>query len=370
MTDSMSRLRILHVILSTGFSGSERSAAEYCNFLHSQEHDVAVVLCWWQSVRSRARFASTENYLDPAIRIMHIPRQAFPLAAFRAAVASFAPDIIHSHLTRATGLTARLQSSALTVASLHMHNFHPAYLGVNGLLCVARWQERLIPHEYTGQILHVPNVVRPHRRLQPDELKALRWELGISESEYVIGGVGRLIERKGWEVLIRAFRAADLPGARLLIIGEGPRGAALRTLGGTRLLMPGFRDNVKDYFQVMDLFVSSARHEAFGLVLVEALDGGVPVIASETEGCGEILRGYPGDLYPIDDAEALQRLLVKHHRERTARRRVDLDRFLPGNAGGALVRAYVSLLEGRADRKGRPEPGVPQIQRGSFTSDG
>ena len=66
-------------------------------------------------------------------------------------------------------------------------------------------------------------------------------------------------------------------------IGEGRTRHQLEKLADDRVLLPGFKDNVRDYLQIMDVFVSAAREEAFGLSIVEACEAGLPVIASSAK---------------------------------------------------------------------------------------
>ena len=70
-----------------------------------------------------------------------------------------------------------------------------------------------------------------------------------------------LADSKGFDVLIEAFRAADLPDARLVIFGEGRERRRLERLLGPNMTMPGFRKSIKDYYQAFDLFVCPSRRD-------------------------------------------------------------------------------------------------------------
>ena len=357
-------MRILHVILSEGFKGSERSAAEYCNYLANAGHEVGVVIGgeWtWRRLAGRGGVrGSIADHLDSRVAVFRISRRWFAERGLQRIVTARAPDIVHAHLSRAVRLVSRLKDRVATAGTLHMHRFDDAYLGLDAIFCVARWQQRLIPAAFTGGVFYTPNIVRPNRKLTEEERRSLRRELGIGESEFVIGGVGQLIERKGWDTLIRAFRQAALPNARLVILGDGNQRAALAAMGGDSVLLPGFRNNAKDYLQSMNLFVCPSREEAFGLVLAEALDADVPVIASRTDGCCEILGNSPRQLFPVDDVAALSALLVEHHRSRDAHTQSGLGEFLPENAGASLVRAYEAVLADFARRAADPTVALQQ----------
>jgi glycosyltransferase involved in cell wall biosynthesis len=69
--------------------------------------------------------------------------------------------------------------------------------------------------------------------------------------------------------------------------------------------MPGFVERPSDWLAAFDVFVSTSRYDAFGLVLLEAMRSGLPVIASATEGARHLSEVIARPLLPIGDANAL-----------------------------------------------------------------
>ena len=135
----------------------------------------------------------------------------------------------------------------------------------------------------------------------------------------VVLAVGRLSVEKDHVTLIRAFARVQAEHAtRLLILGEGKERANLEALvsslglGGCALL-PGFVENPLPYMARSAVFVLSSSFEGFGLVLVEALAAGVPVVSTDCEsGPREILEdGELGRLVPVGDPEALARAILQ-----------------------------------------------------------
>jgi phosphatidyl-myo-inositol alpha-mannosyltransferase len=111
--------------------------------------------------------------------------------------------------------------------------------------------------------------------------------------------VGRLEKRKGLGDLLRAFRAMSsrVPQSRLIIVGDGPlRGRVESYIGRHRLnnvVMAGYvPDSVKPrYYASADIFCAPATGaESFGIVLLEALASGVPVVATEVPGYMSVLE--------------------------------------------------------------------------------
>jgi glycosyltransferase involved in cell wall biosynthesis len=125
----------------------------------------------------------------------------------------------------------------------------------------------------------------------------------------VIGGMGRLVPDKGFQIVIRALpsilRHRDV---RLLIAGEGEyrpaleaaaRGLPVRLLG--LLATP---EEVAEFLRGLDLFVMPSRYEGLPNAVLEALACGVPIVATEVPGMAEATIGY-GRLIPPDDPEAV-----------------------------------------------------------------
>ncbi|MBI6940801.1 glycosyltransferase [Pseudomonas putida] len=139
-----------------------------------------------------------------------------------------------------------------------------------------------------------------------------RQALGLDAQAWVVGNVGRLHPDKDQATLLRGFAEAlpALPvGARLAILGKGRLEGTLKALVA-ELGIAGqvdFLGQVPDarrYFQAFDVFALSSDHEPFGMVLLEAMVAGVPVLATACGGAREVVEGV-GVLFPLGDAAQL-----------------------------------------------------------------
>src|SRR5512135_3197162 len=102
------RLRVMQVILSRGFAGSERAAVEACAAL-APRHDVALV------VRSDHRNAAGVSLLDelqPGVQVFEVPPYVGTRRRLEDLVRDWRPDVIHTHLRRGTRLVAQLRPEA------------------------------------------------------------------------------------------------------------------------------------------------------------------------------------------------------------------------------------------------------------------
>jgi glycosyltransferase involved in cell wall biosynthesis len=170
----------------------------------------------------------------------------------------------------------------------------------------------------------------------------------------VVLGAGRLTPQKDFPTLIRAFALARAEQPmRLIILGEGETREPLRALAADLGLaaevdLPGFVDNPYAFMSRARVFVLSSAWEGFGLVLVEAMACGTPVVSTDCPaGPAEILMGGRlGRLVPVGDAgamaEAIRATLAAPTPSDVLRRRAD--DFSLAKIGGE----YLDLL-----RKGR-----------------
>jgi glycosyltransferase involved in cell wall biosynthesis len=122
---------------------------------------------------------------------------------------------------------------------------------------------------------------------------------------------GRLVDGKNFSLLLQAFARMSNERARLVILGEGPKREALegevQRLGlGGRVDLPGYVAEPWSYYREASCLVSPSRTESFGMVVVEALAHGLPVICTPTLGPAEVIHyGRYGTLVPHDDVTAM-----------------------------------------------------------------
>ena len=163
---------------------------------------------------------------------------------------------------------------------------------------------------------------RPDRRLVRDRAERRRRGRFTNAQPADLGEgpkllfVGRLDERKGFPTAVRAFAqlASDRPDLRLVVVGDGPERSAVDSLTPevrARVTMLGAVANVDlhPYEIACDLYLGSAvGGESFGVVLVEAMAAGLPIVASDIPGYDEVVSdGIEGMLVPPRDAAAAAR---------------------------------------------------------------
>lgn len=194
--------------------------------------------------------------------------------------------------------------------------------------------------------------------------QSIRREYGISPQALVIGSVANIAPVKGYETLIGAMAKVqqEVDGLACLIVGADDHGLKeeLKRMGqslglGPRLHFAGFQKEVRPYLDAMDLFVLASVEEGFGIVLLEAMARGKPVIATAVSGPCEIVEdGRTGLLVPPRDPDGLAKALVELLKDPERRVRMGRDGqervktvFSLDSQMGTLATLYGQLLRDR-----------------------
>jgi glycosyltransferase involved in cell wall biosynthesis len=214
-------------------------------------------------------------------------------------------------------------------SSPHLHA--PLRAAVRSLLKAA--------DEVVGQsrdtVRHVNDIYGVRRRVgliplgidrPPPVDRASRAAFGLPEKAFVMITIGRLVARKATAQLIDVLASSGLPDAHLVIVGDGPDVGAIEQraveLGvRDRLHLLGQISDPEKYaaLTVSDIFVSASQHEGFGLVFLEAMAFGLPVICYDRGGQTDFLAsGETGYVIKLNDTAAFTRALMDLHANRSA----------------------------------------------------
>jgi glycosyltransferase involved in cell wall biosynthesis len=263
-------------------------------------------------------------------RTVELPSPRHP--GFAGAVTGFLTehpvDVFHCHvgtgsenwdgvrLARRAGCPAVLQTQHLPYLVAHPRKrraYRHAIEQVDRLIAVSEGLRRTYhrigvpPERFTT----VPNGVAPLRsRIGRD---AARAALGLDPRQPVVMTLGRLTHMKGQWHLVDAVPGlmARFPDLAVVLVGDGPlrqalekRAAALGAVGAVRF--PGHRTDARQLLDAADVFVLPSRHEGMPLVALEAMEAGLPVVATRVIGSEEVVvDGVTGALVRPGDPAAL-----------------------------------------------------------------
>ena len=249
------------------------------------------------------------------------------------------PDIIHihGHMAAMVGIPAQRLAARRTPVVVSVHNY-PSYQEARGFkrafgTTVQRFLTRRASYliavsedirlnMVNEEGVNPATIITVHNGIDLTDLPKAPTQAAIAEvkkiheietDDKVVGAIGRLVAFKGFSVLLEA--AALLKDKRrrfkVMIVGRGPEENNLkkqRVELGIKdvVIIPGFVPDISPYFAASDVFVVPSIREPFGLIVLQAMAAGRPVIGANAGGIPEIIRdGTTGVLVPPNDASAL-----------------------------------------------------------------
>jgi phosphatidylinositol alpha-mannosyltransferase len=295
-------------------------------------------------------------------------------------------DVIHIHepASPSLGLLSCWAAQGPIVATFHTSNprsramiaaypiLQPALEKIRARIAVSEYARRTLVEHLGGDAVVIPNGVdvdffaraEPRREWMSHGSGGPVEGGGGSRDGRTIGFIGRIDEpRKGLPVLMRALPGilAERPQTRLLVAGRGDAEEAVERLPREMRDRVEFLGMVSDedkarLLRSVDLYVApNTGGESFGIILVEAMSAGAPVLASDLDAFAQVLdQGAAGELFANEDADALAaaavRLLGDPERRAELRRRgsTHVRRFDWSVVGGDILAVYETVADGAA----------------------
>lgn len=301
-------MRIGQVMLAKGFGGAERYFVDLCLELARRGHQVLAVCHPSGMARERlGRMAGLELATVGSLGVW----DPFAAGRLRAVVERFRPAVVQAHLARAAHHVGRALRDFRVPLLTMTHNYVDLkyYRHVDMFLAAtndqaAYLQKCGIASERTQVI---PNFsLLPALTLPPERPAA-------------IVAMGRMVHKKGFQVLLAALGDLRRRGMQLppvLLGGDGPLRERLeraaREYGvGDVVRFAGWQTEPAAFLDRGTLFVLPSLDEPFGIVVLEAMARGLPIIATMTQGPREILDAASAILVPPGDSAALAAALIQ-----------------------------------------------------------
>ncbi|MGH3384115.1 MAG: glycosyltransferase family 4 protein [Nocardioidaceae bacterium] len=307
----------------------------------------------------------------PVVRVRSLPLpryKSFPVGlpdqVVAQALADFRPDVVHlasPAVVGYSGLRAARRLGIPTVAvfqtdlagfarGYHLRADAPVWAWLRRIH--SRADRTLAPTPTTMQQLQAHGVPRVHvwgrgvdlgqfdPRRRTDRLR----EWLAPNGELLVGYVGRLAAEKQ---VRRLAAVTDIPGTRLVVVGEGPERPWLeRSLSGAVFLGLRQGDDLAEVFASLDVFAHTGTYETYCQAVQEAQASGVAVVAPGAGGPLDLVEhGRTGVLYEPSDPYALRRAVVAVARDDAFR-----DRLADGGRAAVAGRSWDRLVDDLVDR--------------------
>lgn len=254
-----------------------------------------------------------EHRMD-ALRKAGVPTQGFrfggPLNVidrwqYVEALKAAHPDIVMTWMNRATYATPRgdytLVSRLGHYYDLKYYRHADYWIGISKGICNHIIQGGM-PAE---RVFHIPNFA-DETPVEPLPRTSFDTPAGVP----LLIAAGRLHINKGFDVLLKALKG--IPDAWLWLAGAGPEEAALKSLAeslgvAARVRFLGWRTDVTTLMKSGDMFVCPSRHEGLGSIVMESWAHGCPIVATNSQGPGEVIEtGVAGIVTPLDEVAPLR----------------------------------------------------------------
>lgn len=280
------------------------------------------------------------------------------------------PDLVHSHGFRADLLSAISIRDISTITTLHTnprYDYPPKYGTITGrimaemhLIAIRAIDEPVACSDSVaksvGSFAPESNVIRngvDANTYQPAADKtSCRRALDLPEDKPLFLSVGTFIERKRPKNLIRGYQDSDADGI-LIVVGKGPLLESCRETAKGSVILPGYVEDVRKYYQAADYYVSASAAEGLPLSVIEALACGLPVALSDIDPHREILsiNRDAGILFTgtdiTDYARSFEALLAQKYEEASAAARdiitEELNAERMGEQYSLLYRKFTSI---------------------------
>ena len=368
----MKKIKIAQVVQLQILYGSQRVALDIASQLDPDRYDVWIVCA--PAKNPDNAFAREVKRLGLKTHIIwHLRR----LICFHDIFAFFEMlnffrahqfDIVHSHGSKAgflARIAAKLAGVPRIVHTVHGVSYHQCLPGI------VRWLFRGL-ERFAGQFSDRIVFVSDNQRRQavdmgilPTEkavtiyngvVEATRRERDFSGDTLTIGSVGRFWDQKNYVVSIRvAIEACKKnPALRFVFLGDGeylPRCTAMVRKSGMsdRIFLPGWQDNVASWLEKFDVFMLYSLWEGLPVAILEAMNAGLPIIASDIDGNNELVDSSNGFLVDVTRPKDLLKLLTSlttKQNELTAMSKQSIRKIRENFLLDRMKEGYLELYEG------------------------
>ena len=287
-------MKIINLLLSNKNGGVEQSFVAYCLILKSLNHEVLAI------VRKGAPYKN--NIEELGIKVIEIENNFghwdfFVIKNLRKTIKDFEVNLIFAHVGKAISLSKKTlkKFQKIPLIAINHSNNVKRSIGADVILSVNKeiFYKTIDYGQAENRSFVMPNFIEYDQELQ----KEFNYNDFSFNSKIRIGTMGRLAKEKGLEYLIKTIKILkdQNHSVELIIAGDGELKQELENLTKSLNLdeevkFIGWTNNKEKFFSSIDIFCLSSLEETFGIVLLEAMKYGKPIISSNCDGPKIIIK--------------------------------------------------------------------------------
>ena len=329
----MKRLKIVHIIPSLKIGGAERLALEICKELSKNYHLDVKLITFLGEIKSQHSFHIhiNSNYV-PSIT-SKAKENLFEIQNF---INDFSPDIIHSHLWKTEILLTKIETgnakrfshfhdnivqlrhNVFPIKKKEITNFYEKNLFIknnqNSFICISndtlKYAKKVLPKKLKNNTLLLPNAIN-YNQFYSNKKKNL--------DEIRLINIGSFVEKKNQMFGLHIVKKLASMGykTKIMFLGDGHKLKECEKIAKKigvyeNVQFTGNVDDVKPYLEQSNIYLHTAKYEPFGLVLLEAMAAGLPIVCLDGKGNRDfITHNKNGFIFKNENVESFVKSIIK-----------------------------------------------------------
>ena len=309
-------MKIIHIILSKGFSGSEKYVVDLIN-IQSLKHKCFLI------INKKNNYYEKYCQINKGIKIIKI-NNFLSFFFINLYLNIVRPQIVHTHLGDASKKVIKRKFFKL-ISTLHMNFKKKYYKNHDGLIVSNETKKIEINNKLKCEVKKIYLWPSSNDIENAKNISDLKKEYKIEKNDFIFGSIGRFHYQKGFDILQKVFKEISNKKIYLFLIGNDHD--KFNHYKSKNIITLPFQKNTAQFYKFFDCFIMSSRWETFGMTLIEAMQNKLPIITTVHEGNQDWIKNYNVDIFNINNHSELKNLIDKRFKLGKQKTNYDLTIF-------------------------------------------
>jgi glycosyltransferase involved in cell wall biosynthesis len=336
MRGLMKKIKVMHIILDIGPGGAERVVLAYLKKMDKALFEPVLCILWraYPNEMREVKDAGIKYYhlnkkkgwdtrtllniisiiKNEKIDILHLHNFSAILYGTLAALMSTRPKMIRTE-HNVVNTNKRFKGKALIFLKNLLGTFHKRIIAVSDEVNRSQTDSDMF---FKKKYITIYNGIETYPYEKSVDTNKYRDEFGFTKNNLIIGKIASMYPQKAHEVLFEAVKIvlAEIPEAKFLIVGDGPRKLELKELVSkmgleNEIIFTSIRSDIPELLNFIDIFVLSSDWEGFPITILEAMASGTPIVVTDVGGNREaVINEKTGYLVEKGSPEKLANALI------------------------------------------------------------